>query len=590
MNDSAKKTIAALTAAVVVLTVLLGGATAAAVIFAVQRNDATAWFYVDGELYRTVTAKDGKVDCPDVPAVSDTVFDGWYADADHSGSRVSFPADIDGDTAFFARRISAPGTHPDYSAASLAIDGGTVVSDRIKPLHGVNNGPVSGFGIFDEPYADASDYFAEMGVPFVRLHDTEFPFGRDEYVDIHCVFPLFCADAADASNYDFAATDEYVRAIQSAVPDAEIIYRLGESIDHTGDGGHAVMPDDFDQWAKICVEVVRHYLTQFGIRYYEIWNEPDQPSMWDGTIEQYYELYRVTSQALRAEFGDAIEIGGPALATSTVQTIERFLDAVDGYPLDFLSVHAYCGDPSQFASAQYAEFKDMLSSRGYADAMLILDEWNFVSGWDDASLSESYDLICSDKSGAFIAASLIALQNSAIDAAAYYDAQMTGLWCGLYYKPYFDIGNERLAELLAAYADGGADALNSLMRELLAPYADLPLAPLSGMYAMSAYDRLYSMTSPMQLEVTTSGDGLWALAVTDVADGTTGLLVANCSDVGKAVVTHIKGADIDDGTVVAGTVWECSADGAAIATTVTDGAAVFDLAPYSFAYFEVTGV
>ena len=92
MNDSAKKTIAALTAAVVVLTVLLGGATAAAVIFAVQRNDATAWFYVDGELYRTVTAKDGKVDCPDVPAVSDTVFDGWYADADHSGSRVSFPA------------------------------------------------------------------------------------------------------------------------------------------------------------------------------------------------------------------------------------------------------------------------------------------------------------------------------------------------------------------------------------------------------------------------------------------------------------------------------------------------------------------
>ena len=69
MNDSAKKTIAALTAAVVVLTVLLGGATAAAVIFAVQRNDATAWFYVDGELYRTVTAKDGKVDCPDVPAV-----------------------------------------------------------------------------------------------------------------------------------------------------------------------------------------------------------------------------------------------------------------------------------------------------------------------------------------------------------------------------------------------------------------------------------------------------------------------------------------------------------------------------------------
>ena len=93
---------------------------------------------------------------------------------------------------------------------------------------------------------------------------------------------------------------------------------------------------------------------------------------------------------------------------------------------------------------------------------------------------------------------------------------MTGMWCGLYYKPYFDIGNESLSELIEAYMAGGAEALNSFMRELLEEYKDKQLQPLSGTYAMSAYDRLYSMTSPMQLSVTTSEHGLWAIAVTDI--------------------------------------------------------------------------
>ena len=105
------------------------------------------------------------------------------------------------------------------------------------------------------------------------------------------------------------------------------------------------------------------------------------------------------------------------------------------------------------------------------------------------------------------------------------------MWCGLYYKPYFDIGNESLSELIEAYMAGGAEALNSFMRKLLEEYKDEPLQPLSGTYAMSAYDRLYSMTSPMQLSVTTSGHGLWAIAVTDISDGTTGMLVSNCADV-----------------------------------------------------------
>ena len=285
MIDTAKKVITALSVAVIVLTILLGAAITVSVIAVSSgRSDGTAWFYVDGTLYRAVKVENGTVSCPDVPTVAGMVFDGWYSDADYTGQKTTFPALIDGDTAFYARRIPFSEADNGYMSASIAIDGSVVVADKIKPVHGINNGPVNGIGIFDGPYIDASEYFANMGTPFVRLHDTEYPFGRDGYVDIHCVFPDFSADEKVITNYDFDKTDEYVRSILTAVPDAEIIYRLGESIDHTGSGGYTVVPEDIVKWANICTEVVRHYFNEYGIRYYEIWNEPDQSAMWNGCL------------------------------------------------------------------------------------------------------------------------------------------------------------------------------------------------------------------------------------------------------------------------------------------------------------------
>ena len=105
MNDTAKKVIAALSVAVIVLTIFLGGAIAVSVIVvSLGRSDGTAWFYVDGTLYRAVKVENGTVscpdvpttvNCPDVPTVAGMVFDGWYSDADYTGQKTTFPALID---------------------------------------------------------------------------------------------------------------------------------------------------------------------------------------------------------------------------------------------------------------------------------------------------------------------------------------------------------------------------------------------------------------------------------------------------------------------------------------------------------------
>ena len=95
---------------------------------------------------------------------------------------------------------------------------------RIKPLHGVNNGPVC-YGNL----VDVTDYYRNAGFPYVRLHDTNWPHPRE--VDIPQIFPDFSRDADDPDAYDFNRTDEYIDGILQT--GAKIVYRLGTSIEHT---------------------------------------------------------------------------------------------------------------------------------------------------------------------------------------------------------------------------------------------------------------------------------------------------------------------------------------------------------------------
>jgi hypothetical protein len=54
----------------------------------------------------------------------------------------------------------------------------------------------------------------------------------------------------------------------------------------------------------ICAHIVRHYNQGWakgpkaGIKYWEIWNEPDT-GFWAGTREEYYRLYAATAKALK---------------------------------------------------------------------------------------------------------------------------------------------------------------------------------------------------------------------------------------------------------------------------------------------------
>lgn len=320
-------------------------------------------------------------------------------------------------------------------------DGGSP-GDPIRALHGVNGGPLAAGGLLD-----LSARWKEAGFPLARLHDSHWP--NPDVVDVHAVFPGPAADPSKPESYDFERTDEYVKAVHDC--GAGIVYRLGESIEHQKAKRHARPPKDYDKWAAVCCGIVRHYTQRWAggmklpIKYWEIWNEPDnRPNCWTGDDDAYLKLYATAAAALRKEF-PKIKIGGPGLGNAGELKGEKFEPtaflkaflarcAKDELPLDFLSWHCYTADPGELVRRAKG-VRAALDTAGFKAAESHLNEWNYLPDGDwsgltakDAVVREKwYARVSGAEGAAFVAATLIALQDAPLDAACYFTAEAPGM-------------------------------------------------------------------------------------------------------------------------------------------------------------------
>ncbi len=328
---------------------------------------------------------------------------------------------------------------------------------KIKPMHGLNNAPMhwANFKLFH--------YLGEAGIPVSRLHDTGGAFGGGIYVDIDNLFPNSDADPADPASYDFLFNDALLCALSEA--GAKPYYRLGCTIENycTTIGPRRIFPPkNPEKWAMICEHIIRHYNEgwanghHLGIEYWEIWNEPDnEPDMtvnpmWRGTKEEFYHLYEVAANHLKACFPH-LKIGGYAscgfydilntqaekqanVSTRTgyfIEFFEGFLDHItsDAHraPLDFFSWHSYSGPAENVRYAAYA--REMLDRYGFTETESILNEWNPGTHRRGTLADASH-----------IGAMFVAMQNSPVDLLCYYDGQLEssygGLWNPLTYRPF----------------------------------------------------------------------------------------------------------------------------------------------------------
>ena len=347
---------------------------------------------------------------------------------------------------------------------------------KMKPMHSVNNGPVYKFAV-DQRITNMDAYRA-AGIPFARTHDASFfaTYGGEHTVDVNFIFTDFDADPEDPASYDFTLTDEYMRVIAHA--GTEVFYRLGSKIEHWPKKYNTLPPKDFKKWAVICEHIIRHYNEgwadgfHMGIRYWEIWNEPNldpddskHKRCWGGTKAEFFDFYEIAAKHLKSCF-PSLKIGGPAVA-GVHEWARDFLNEMKKreVPIDFFSWHRYdCKVEGVQEKIRLA--RAMMDEAGYTDAESILNEWNYVCGWEGDKWIDSLKAEKSLKGAAFTGAVMIMSQNEPLDNLMYYDARpcgMNGLFstdnvsiCLKGYYPFYMFGTlYRLGTAVESLSDDG---------------------------------------------------------------------------------------------------------------------------------------
>jgi beta-xylosidase len=223
--------------------------------------------------------------------------------------------------------------------------------------------------------------------------------------------------------YDFSELDRIVNAIIDA--GAEPLMTLSYTPPALANGSVYIPPTDLDAWEALVYETVKYYNVERGlnIQYWELWNEPNHTGFWNGTIQEYLDLYSATVRGLKRADPSAW-IGGPATASSiaSAPTFYRFEEEnwftalinhanKNNLPLDFVSWHLYSTAPQAYA-LNISIHEDWLSNLDPRPPML-LTEWNIVAG-KSATMDNG-------KSVSHLAQTLSILSDSNLEQAYYFE-------------------------------------------------------------------------------------------------------------------------------------------------------------------------
>ena len=193
--------------------------------------------------------------------------------------------------------------------------------------------------------------------------------------------------------FDWSRLDQEVRQNEDA--GVETFLTLGQTPDYcaTARGERQYNPnpptDDADGdacWTEYVEALTRRYADR--IRYYGIWNEPDQGG-WSGSTGQLVRLARLAypiiksnaprSLVMSPEFGPPL----PYLLKRPVN-LKLYLASGGGRYMDALAIHFYPGDGErpEYALGRIQDTRSLLDARGYAKVAMY-DTEDGPRGWRD---------------------------------------------------------------------------------------------------------------------------------------------------------------------------------------------------------------
>lgn len=112
--------------------------------------------------------------------------------------------------------------------------------------------------------------------------------------------------------------------------------------------GFSSMPEKDEDWTELITCLLRHLEERYGtdeVRswFFEVWNEPNLRFFFDGTMEDYFHLYELTSRAIKS-VDSMVRVGGPATSNNMwIPEFRKFCEE-NHAACDFITTHHYPSD------------------------------------------------------------------------------------------------------------------------------------------------------------------------------------------------------------------------------------------------------
>ena len=302
------------------------------------------------------------------------------------------------------------------------------IDGSIKSLLGVNAGP---YPSGDAGNADLSSQYKEIGVNAVRTHDFYGPF------DMVSIYPDITADPLNSNSYNFIESDKaFNKIISNGI---EPYLRVGDSYNEVR------VPQtekERKNLALAMVEVVKRYKDR-GVKYVEIWNEPDNKQFWPKGFQSYLPFYYEVFTQIKKQYPD-LKVGGPGFVVASYKiesarvNVSNFFSFCKekGISPDFVSFHIYSNNPAEYSDA-INFYRKEAAKYGFDKIELHMSEWN-TEHKDD-----NIDMTLGNKAAPYLTAIWISQEQAQVDRAFIYRGNDTSAKLPSFYGIYYSDGKEK---------------------------------------------------------------------------------------------------------------------------------------------------
>lgn len=308
----------------------------------------------------------------------------------------------------------------------------------VKRLNGMCNTIPMMYNLFPARTNLMTQQIRALEIPETRFHDVVYDNPGIQLVDVSRIFPLFHVDENDPRNYNFRPTDLYLARAREL--GGELEFRFGEQIEHQGEQFQVQPPPDIEKWARVCINIARHYNDgwangyRWNIRRFSVWEEPDNDELLAGAISKgnyekcYFKMYAAVARGIKSRWPGA-HVGGPN-SMGAGGTFEKFVRycAAERLPLDFAAYTAYFLKPEDFfGRVRWA--RKLLDGAGFSKTELEVSEWHRAPD-DWRAFQDDYDRYFASLKGipavAYHSAVLTQGQVEPVDRMFYYALHVSG--------------------------------------------------------------------------------------------------------------------------------------------------------------------